>query len=171
MLKNGSLDFIITVSPPQCAGLDTVCLIDEPIVALVRDTSPLAHHKTVRPGELKAEILLIYRDAPALRQSFSGYFREGERPLMHEVFDPLLRLRSSGGCMLLSESAYNAYTRRGILEHCVGIPVESDDARRRLYLSRYPQRGESAVCRDYLHFLQQYFRRVAEERCLPDFRA
>lgn len=59
MLRTGEIDCAIVAEPFPDAGLAIAPLYDEPFMAAVPSTHPLAQHKTVEADELKKETMLL----------------------------------------------------------------------------------------------------------------
>src|SRR3954451_2875156 len=59
MLRTGEIDCAIMAEPFPDTGLASAPLYDEPFLAAVPSTHPLAAHKTITAEELKAETMLL----------------------------------------------------------------------------------------------------------------
>lgn len=67
-LREGRLDAVIVALPVAAEGLHTEFLFEEPFVLAVSDAHPLAARRTVLPGDLGPQRLLLLEDGHCLRE-------------------------------------------------------------------------------------------------------
>jgi len=67
MLRTGEIDCAIVAEPYPDAGLATAALYDEPFLAAVPSTHPLAHRESVTAEEMKGETMLLLGNGHCFR--------------------------------------------------------------------------------------------------------
>lgn len=169
-LRNGLIDFALTLRHIDEPDLHSECLIDEPVVILVSKNSHLATLPSVNISQLNGEILTIYQNAESLKLLFLEFFsKAGAVPSrILQLYDPVLQIRQNNGFIFMPQSTYHSFHARRMLESCRGILVNDTFCRRRVFLTYSTKRTLSQICQMYFSYLREYHAISAEERCLPE---
>ena len=169
-LKNGSLDFALTLLKIEDPQLHSECLIDEPVVILVSRVSRFAKRSSIHIAELDGEILTIYQNAEDLKNLFLWFFAQaGAAPSrILQLYDPVIQIQRSTGFIFMPQSTYRCFKARHMLPECEGILVEDSFCRRRVFLTYSRQRSPGPVCEAYFSYLRDYHALSKKEYCLPE---
>lgn len=169
-LRNGMIDFALTLRLIDEPDLHSECLIDEPVVILVSKDSRLAALPSINISQLNGEILTIYQNAESLKLLFLEFFsKAGAVPSrILQLYDPVLQIRQNTGFIFMPQSTYHSFHARHMLEGCHGILVNDTFCRRRVFLTYSKKRTLTQICQAYFSYLREYHALSARERCLPE---
>lgn len=169
-LRNGMIDFALTLRQIDEPDLHSECLIDEPVVILVSKDSRLAALPSINISQLNGEILTIYQNAESLKLLFLEFFsKAGAVPSrILQLYDPVLQIRQNTGFIFMPQSTYHSFHARHMLEGCHGILVNDTFCRRRVFLTYSKKRTLNQICQAYFSYLREYHALSARERCLPE---
>lgn len=169
-LRNGLIDFALTLRLVDEPDLHSECLIDEPVVILVSKDSPLAALPSINISQLNGQILTIYQNAESLKLLFLEFFsKAGAVPSrILQLYDPVLQIRQNTGFIFMPQSTYHSFHARRILEGCLGILVNDGFCRRRVFLTYSRKRHPTPICQAYFSYLREYHAISARECCLPE---
>jgi LysR family transcriptional activator of glutamate synthase operon len=169
-LKNGSLDFALTLRRIDEPSLCCEQLIDEPVVALVNKTSPYADLPSIALAMLDGEILTIYQNAESLKQLFLDFFTQaGAAPSrVLPVYDPVIQIQRNMGFIFMPQSTYHTFKARGMVGDCRGILIKDSFCRRRVFLTYNKKQHPRAICKAFFQYLRDYHSLSASEHSLPE---
>ena len=169
-LKNGSLDFALTLLKIEDPQLCSECLIDEPVVILVSQDSRFAKLSSIRIAELDGETLTIYQNAEDLKNLFLWFFAQAKAAPSRilQLYDPVIQIQRNTGFIFMPQSTYRCFKTRHMLPNCKGILVEDSFCRRRVFLNYSRKRSPGPVCQAYFSYLRDYHALSKKESCLPE---
>lgn len=169
-LRNGLIDFALTLRLIDEPDLHSECLIDEPVVILVSRDSHLSSLPSVNISQLDGEILTIYQNAESLKLLFLEFFsKAGAVPSrILQLYDPVLQVQQNTGFIFMPQSTYHCFHARHMLENCRGILVNDTFCRRRVFLTYSKKHQPSKICQAYFSYLRDYHALSARECCLPE---
>jgi DNA-binding transcriptional LysR family regulator len=170
LLKNGTIDFALTLRKMEGSSLSCEQLIDEPVVALVNKNSSVANLPSIALASLNGETLIIYQNAESLEHLFLDFFaRAGAAPSrVIPVYDPVIQIQRNRGFIFMPESTSHTFKARGIAGDCQGVLIRDAFCRRRIFLTYKKTQDLSPVCKAFFQYLRDYHTLSAAERSLPE---
>lgn len=157
-LRSGQIDCALTLRKIDEPDIVSEKLIDEPVVILVSEQSPLAGLGEINLAQLDGEILTMYQNAGSLRRLFEEFLSDAGASASRdlELYDPVMQVEQGVGFIFMPESTYYGLKEQNSLRHSKGILVKDSFCRRRVFLSCWKDYEPDKVCQGFFDFLWLY---------------
>ena len=175
-LYNREYDFALTLEDYTGDDIQSTLLLQEPMLALVGRSSPLAGAASLTMAQLDGAELVTTSAEYSIGVLMRSYFTQtGTRfSRVHPVGDTdaiSVKVYNNFGISFVPESVVNFWIKmpqsRIRANQC--IPVENFCCRRKIYLTELRDANLSPACTDFLRYLNSYSAAVRVERSYPTY--